>query len=64
MDEPKIKPLNPGSTHNIYKDGHLTQIQHKRTHIDIVDHFDKDNEKSVDHHIVHRIGPDGKIIEP
>lgn len=55
-----IKPINPGQTFNIYKDDHLTQIQHKGTCVDVVDHFDKGKDP-VDFHIVHRIGPDGSI---
>ena len=56
-----MKPLNPGQTMNIYDSGHLTQIQHKNDHIDIVDHFDKGKDPIADFHIIHRIGPDGNI---
>ena len=55
-----IRPLNPGKTENIYSGEHLTQIQHKSTHIDIVDHHDKGSQP-VPLHSITRIAPDGSI---
>lgn len=55
-----IKPINPGQTFNIFKNDHLTQIQHKIDHVDIVDHFDKGDDP-VDVHIIHRIDRFGNI---
>lgn len=54
-----IKPLNPGQTMNIGSPGHLTQIQHKGTDVDIVDHCHHGSPEEF--HIVHKIGPDGSI---
>jgi len=59
-DNINIKPLNPGQTHNIGTPDHLTQIQHKGTHVDIVDHMDR-GPNAVNAHIVTRIGPGGSI---
>lgn len=59
MSDP-IKPLNPGQTQNIFRDDHLTQVQHKGDRVDVVDHFDK-GQNPQDLHIIHRIGPDGSI---
>lgn len=53
-----ISPINPGQTFNIGSLDHLTQIQHKGSFVDIVDHCDHGD---TDFHIRHRIGPDGSI---
>jgi len=53
-----LKPLNPGQTMNIGTPDHLTQIQHRRDHIDIVDHFDK-GPKPIDAHVITRIDRKG-----
>lgn len=55
-----LKPLNPGETMNIGTPDHLTQIQHKITQIDIVDHFDH-GPSPIDAHVVTTILPNGTI---
>lgn len=55
-----FKFVNPGRTANFGSSEHLTQVQHKGTHVDIVDHFDKGS-KPVDVHVVHRVNHNGKI---
>ncbi len=59
MDE-LIEPINPGQTFNIGTPDHLTQIQHKGPHVDVVDHFDKGPDQ-VPIHIVTCINRDGTI---
>ncbi len=60
MNPENIKPINPGQTFNIGSPDHLTQIQHKKDRVDIVDHFDK-GKNPVDYHIIHSINKDGSI---
>ena len=60
MSGPVFKPVNPGQTYNIYKQDHLTQVQHKVDRIEIVDHFDH-GVKPVDFHIVTKVDKFGNI---
>ncbi len=55
-----IAPINPGQTMNIFDSGHLTQIQHKRSGVDIVDHFDH-GPGPVKAHIIHHVDSFGNI---
>jgi len=55
-----IKPINPGQTIPIGSKDHLTQVQHKGTYVDIVDHFDK-GPNPVKVHIVTRVNKDGTL---
>ncbi len=55
-----VKPLNPGSTHNIGSAEHLTQVQHKGDHVDIVDHFDHGS-KPVPAHVVTQVDGSGNV---
>ena len=52
--------LKPGHTFNIGSPDHLTQVQHKGSRVDIVDHFDHDKD-AAPVHIVTSVGSDGKI---
>ena len=52
-------PLNPNDTMNIYDNNHLTQIQHKGDHIDIVDHHNEIDKKYP--HTITSIDRDGNI---
>ncbi|MCG3148538.1 MAG: hypothetical protein PCFJNLEI_01982 [Verrucomicrobiae bacterium] len=54
------RPLNPGHTHNIGSQDHLTQVQHKYDHIEIVDHFDHGS-KPVGLHLVTKVDRHGNI---
>lgn len=54
------KIINPGGTINIGSLDHLTQIQHKKSYVDIVDHFDK-GDSPVPFHSVVRIKSDGSM---
>ena len=54
-----ITPINPGRQKSIFDDGHLIQIQHKGTCIDIVDHH---KELGHEHpHTVTRVDRNGLI---
>jgi hypothetical protein len=54
-----MTPLNPGQTHNIFNDGHLSQTQHKGTHVDIVDHTHGPGEKGP--HVITTVDRNGGI---
>ncbi len=60
MSDPKI--INPGQTVNIGSLGHLTQVQHKGDHVDIVDHLHK-GDNPVGGHVVHTVNSDGTVSE-
>ena len=54
--------LKPGRTLNIGSPDHLTQVQHKGSRVDIVDHFHLNRGKDIDpRHLVTSIGRDGLI---
>ena len=55
-----MRPVNPGQTFNIGTPDHLTQVQHKRDYVDIVDHFDH-GPKPVPFHLVTRVNEDGNV---
>ncbi len=55
-----IRPVNPGQTFNIGSADHLTQVQHKRDRVEIVDHLDKGPDP-VDVHIVTQVDRRGNI---
>ena len=61
-DGRSIEPVAPGQTYNIGSPGHLTQVQHKRSRVKVVDHFDKGS-KPVYVHIVCTIDGPGTITE-
>lgn len=54
-----IKPVNPGQTHNIYKDGNLSQTQHKGDRVDIVDHVHEPKESGP--HVITTVDKKGNI---
>ncbi len=60
MQGPNLGSIGPGQTINIGTPDHLTQIQHRGDHVDIVDHFDHGKD-GVPAHIVTSIGHDGSI---
>ena len=51
---------NPGQNINIGSKDHLTQIQHKKDCVEIVDHFDKGDRPAPIHTVV-RINSNGGI---
>jgi len=54
-----IDSIGPGDTMDIFGDNHLTQVQHKGTRIDIVDHH---KELGHDHpHTVTSVDRDGNM---
>ena len=55
-----LRPVNPGQTFNIGSPDHLTQVQHKRDRVEIVDHLDH-GPGPVDVHIVTRVDRNGNI---
>ena len=59
MSGDNIRSINPGSTHNIGSKDHLTQIQHKGDHVDIVDHTLHD--QPFHPHIVTHVDKDGNV---
>ena len=57
---PDIRPVAPGEKVNFGSPDHLTQVQHKGTHVDIVEHLDK-GPLAVDAHLVTKVDGFGNI---
>ena len=55
-----LRPVNPGQTFSTGSVDHLTQVQHKRDRVEIVDHLDK-GPSPVNVHVITRVDRSGNI---